>query len=229
MKGDPTRRLHRRTFLKVLLGLGATLGLTPTVTIPLAERLVQAKVNQANKRQKVVVDDSPPEGAAAGKAVNVNDLSTFPPNSSWTITYPSSGDAGVDGKNPNTFEKFRLIRLPVELGGSDADASSFAALSVVCTHLWCSLDYNPTQGGNPGENGYRPNAPAHQDLECPCHANFYSVPDGVLTNVALLHEKPPATALPYLILSADSEGYLWIEPPIWDYAHNGVIGYGRYV
>ena len=102
------------------------------------------------------------------------------------------------------------------------------AFSLVCTHLWCSLNYDPAQSDNPQENGYVLNAPLRQDLECPCHGNIYGVPDGALTaNPNRL--EPPATAIPYLTLSLDATGLLWIEPPIWDYEHNGVIGYGRYL
>jgi hypothetical protein len=30
-----------------------------------------------------------------------------------------------------------------------------------------------------------------------------------------------------LTLTADADGTLNIEPPVWDVEHNGVIGYGR--
>jgi Rieske Fe-S protein len=176
-----------------------------------------------------VVDDSVYQGSAAGKPVNVNDLGTFPPNSSWFITYPSSGNATTDANNPNSFVKFQLIRLPTELGGGSKDASAFVAFSTVCTHLQCRLNYAPLQGDNPVENGYVLNATTRQDFECPCHGNIYRVPDGVLTEGPSLEKGPPATAIPYLTLSSDSQGILWIEPPIWDYQHNGVVGYGRYV
>jgi rieske iron-sulfur protein len=237
-KTDPTartstlpRKRSRRKFLGVLVAIGAALLLTPTVVIPLVQQYLLGGSAQLLKgKQKVVVDNNSFQGSAAGRAVNVNDLETFPPNSSWRITYPSSGNATTDGQNPNAFEKFELIRLPSELGGESKDAAAFVAFSVVCTHLWCSLNYDPHQPVNPTENGYRPDLPPHQDLECPCHGNIYRLPDGMVTaGPSFLDKKPPVTALPYLALAADSEGFLWIEPPIWDYQHNGVVGYGRNV
>jgi len=40
-------------------------------------------------------------------------------------------------------------------------------------------------------------------------------------------QPPPTNAIPMLTLSADSGGQLYVEPPVWDVDHNGVIGYGR--
>jgi len=226
------KRKGRRKLLGVILAAGAALALTPAVAVPLVQQyLLGASAQLSKSRQKVFVDNNSFQGSAAGRAVSVNDLETFPPNSSWLITYPSSGNATTDGKNPNSFVKFQLIRLPTELGGASKDAGAFVAFSMVCTHLMCSLNYNPSQGNNPAENGYVPNATSHQDLECPCHGNAYRLPDGVITAGPSFLDKPqiPTRAIPYLTLSVDSQGFLWIEPPIWDYQHNGVIGYGRYV
>lgn len=40
------------------------------------------------------------------------------------------------------------------------DASSFAVLSAICTHLGCTLTYSPNGGG---------------ELACPCHASFFTL------------------------------------------------------
>jgi rieske iron-sulfur protein len=103
---------------------------------------------------------------------------------------------------------------------------AFVLFSVVCTHLQCSLNYNPSQNNNSAENGYNPGNSLHEDLECPCHGNAYRLPDGVVTAGPSMGDRPPVTALPYLTLSVDGEGVLWIKPPSWNYQHNGVIGYG---
>ena len=165
-------------------------------------------------RQKVVIDNNPKYGAAAGKPVNVNDLTTFPPDSHWVVTYPSSGNPTQDAQNPDTFVKFELIRLPAgELGGDAKGAESFVAFSKVCVHLWCSPNYNPLQG--------------HEQYECPCHGSIYEVPDGKAVQGPASQQPPPTNAIPMLTLTADSSGQLFIEPPVWDVDHNGVIGYGR--
>jgi Rieske Fe-S protein len=161
-----------------------------------------------------VVDNNAKYGAAAGKAVNVTDLATFPPDSHWVITYPSSGDPTLDAQNPDTFVKFELIRLPAgALGGGAQDASAFVAFSKVCVHLWCSPNYNPTAG--------------HEDYECPCHGSIYEIPDGKAVAGPASEQPPPTNAIPMLTLTADPNGDLYIEVPVWDVNHNGVIGYGR--
>src|SRR5712691_4830368 len=112
------KRSGRRRFVGVLLAVGAVLALTPTVVVPLVERYISGGVGQPGRsRQMAIVDDNPFQGSAAGKPVNVNDLEMYPTNSSWLITYPSSGNATTDGQNPNSFVKFQLIRLPTALGG----------------------------------------------------------------------------------------------------------------
>ena len=178
-----------------------------------------------------MVDDSSFYGTAAGRKVNVGDLATFPPNSHWVITYPSSGDSKADAQVTDTFRKFELIRLPVELGGDKPAASSFVAFSKVCVHFECSPNYNPIQNVNPTENGYEsgPGYTTHQNFECPCHGTTYRIPDGLAVDGPASRQPPPTNAVPMLTLSADDQGYLWVEPPIWDVYHNGKLGYGRYV
>ena len=221
----------RRTFLKALVAISAVLTIIPFA--PWGNFLLSSVSSHgALQRQKVVLDlnttsNNNANGAAAGKTVNVNDLTSFPPNSTWLITYPSSGDINVDSQSPDTFQKFGLIRLPTELGGSNKDASAFVAYSKVCVHLWCSPNYDPQKSSNP----------TYETYQCPCHGSIYQLPskdpqgnliDGgkAIAGPASL-QAPPTNAIPMLTLSADSNGDLWIEIPQWDVDHNGVVGYGR--
>jgi rieske iron-sulfur protein len=222
------KRKSRRNFLKALLGLSALLTIIPYV--PWGDYLTSSVSGSGGyRRQKVVIDNLSQYGAAAGREVNVNDLETFPPNSHWIITYPSSGDPTLDAQNIDTFVKYELIRLPSELGGSNKDASAFVAFSKVCVHLWCSPNYNPEQCTNPQENGYNssPTCTKHQQYECPCHGSIYRLPDGKAILGPASLQPFPTNAIPMLTLSTDSSGILYIEPPIWDVEHNGILGYGR--
>ena len=169
-------------------------------------------------KQKIVLDNSQKvNGSAGGKPVNVNDLTTFPPNGAWQFTYPSSGDPNQDAQNPDTFVKFQLIRLPGSLGSNKA-AADFVALSKVCVHLWCSPNYDPQHSTSPTDETY----------QCPCHGSIYRVPDGLSIAGPASQQPPPTNAIPMLTLSADSAGVLYVELPVWDVDHNGVVGYGRY-
>ena len=209
----PPKSAGRRTFLKLAVAVGAILALVPFV--PWGDYLSHSVGSSGTAgRQKVTIDNNPKYGAAAGKPVNVNDLTTFPPDSHWVITYPSSGDPTQDAQNPDTFVKFELIRLPAgELGGDAMEATAFVAFSKVCVHLWCSPNYNPL--------------PTHEDYECPCHGSIYEIPDGKAVQGPASEQPPPTNAIPMLTLTADSSGQLFIEVPVWDVDHNGVIGYGR--
>jgi len=214
----------RRRFVRFLVGVGALLSLAPYV--PWGTFLSNSvSAGKGFVRQQATVDNLSEYGAAAGRKVNVNDLSTFPPSfpnpsddisrGHWVITYPSSGDPTVDTQNPDTFVKYELIRLPTELGGANKDASAFIAFSKVCVHLWCSPNFNPKAG--------------HEQYECPCHGSIYKVPSGLAIDGPASLQAPPTNAIPMLTLSSDSNGFLWIEKPVWDVNHNGVLGYGRYV
>ena len=222
----------RRKFLTLLGVVGGLLALAPWV--PFGTYLSASAGGHGSaltKNQTIVLDNNKSEnGNVAGKTVNINDVTNFPPNASWVMTYPSSGDATLDGQNPDTFVKFQLIRLPTELGGGNKDASAFVALSKVCVHLWCSPNY----GG-----GIKNPSPEHQDYECPCHGSLYSI-GPVLVNgkanpsqVGVAFEGPaalqpaPTNAIPMLTLATDSAGNLQVVPPIWDVDHNGVLAYGR--
>lgn len=178
--------------------------------------------------QKLVIDDLPQFGAAAGVQVNVNDLTTFPPNTGWIFTYPSSGDLTLDAENPNTFQKFELIRLPESLGGANMKASDFVAFSKVCVHLWCSPNYIPSA----------------QQYQCPCHGSIYRIPDGLAIGGPASLQPAPTNAIPMMTLQADSEGNLYVFYPNLDPSTqtptsppkgvaggaiegDGTIGYGR--
>ena len=223
-------------FLKLLVGAAAVLTIIPFV--PWGQYLSSTlESSGAAQKQQVVIDDNPQYGSAAGAVVNVNDLTTFPPNSHWVFTYPSAGatatptsaDATQNFENPDTFVKFELIRLPIEMGGNSKSATDFVAFSKVCVHLWCSPNYNPEQCTNQSENGY-PTAGTctpHEQYECPCHGSIYRIPDGLAKAGPASEQPPPTNAIPMLTLVADSSGILYVEPPVWDIEHNGVIGYGR--
>jgi rieske iron-sulfur protein len=191
----PPKDSGRRTFVKALVAVGAILSIVPFV--PWGRFLTSTASGSGTKRyllQKAVVDDNPSKyGGAAGKLVNVNDLTTFPPNSHWVITYPTSGDETLDAQNPDTFIKYELIRLP---NGTNKAASDFVAFSKVCVHLWCSPNYNPAQG--------------HMQYECPCHGSIYRVPDGLSTAGPASIQTPPTNAIPMLTLMTDSAGNLYV-------------------
>jgi Rieske Fe-S protein len=208
----------RRNFIKALVGIGAILSLTPF--IPWGDYLVHSVGSTANAgRQQVFIDNNPKYGAAAGQPVNVKkdasgSFTLFPPDSHWVITYPSSGDHTLDAQNPDTFVKFELIRLPAgTLGGDTESATAFVAFSKVCVHLWCSPNYNPLSN--------------HEQYECPCHGSIYEIPDGRAVQGPASQQPPPTNAIPMLTLTAGPNGDLYVEKPIWDIDHNGIIGYGR--
>ncbi len=190
--------------------------------------------------QALVTDDNPSYGAAAGVQVNVNDLATFPPNNGWIFTYPSSGNPTLDYENPNTFQKFELIRLPESLGGANPTAAAFVAYSKVCVHLWCSPNYIPSAG----------------QYQCPCHGSIYQLPvtdpdTQQLVDAGKAIEGPaslqpfPTNAIPMMTIQADSAGNLYVYAPNFDprtqtsasqkpagvaggsIEGDGVIGYGR--
>ena len=239
----PVQSSGRRTFVKLAFLAGAVLSIIPFVPWgTFLSSTIKTGSAQQTLAQKAVVDDiSSKYGAAAGKVANVNDLSTFPPNDHWVITYPTSGDLTVDANNPDTFQKFELIRLPATLGGDSKKATDFVAFSKVCVHLWCSPNYNP--------------APGHEQYECPCHGSIYQLPqkdsagqmvDGgkAIAGPASL-QAAPQNAIPMLTLQADANGDLWVFYPNADPTKttvsngkanivsvdpiegDGIIGYGR--
>ena len=208
----------RRTFIKALAAVGAVLSVVPFV--PWGNFLLSSVSSSgAYKRQKALLYLNTPtnknaNGAVAGKAVNVNDLASFPPNGSWLLTYPSSGDLTIDSQNPDTFQKFALIRLP---RGTSKTAADFVAFSKVCVHLWCSPNYDPQKSSSS----------QFETNQCPCHGSIYEVPDGKAIAGPASVQAFPTYAIPMLTLTANANGDLYIEPPVFDVEHNGVIGYGR--
>ena len=239
-KPPPPKDSARRSFLKALFAVGAVLSIVPFVPWgSFLSSTVPTGTAKRNLLQKVVIDNATKYGAAAGKVVNVNDLSTFPPNDHWVITYPTSGDLQIDANNPDTFQKWELIRLPIELGGDSKKATDFVAFSKVCVHLWCSPNYNPTQSANPPENGYQAGATKHQQYECPCHGSIYEIPDGRAVAGPASLQAAPTNAIPMLTLQADSAGNLYVFFPNRDPTKtfpndqvdpieaDGEIGYGR--
>ena len=251
---QPPKDKGRRTFVKALFAVGAVLSIVPFV--PWGQFLsssVETGGATTYLLSKARVDQSAKFGAASGMLVNVNDLTSFPPNDHWVITFPSSGDPTIDSQNPDTFVKYELIRLPVELGGNSKKATDFVAYSKVCVHLWCSPNYNPTQTKNPQEFGYQApsaNVTTHQQYECPCHGSIYQLPtkdptSGNLMDAGKAVAGPaslqpfPANAIPMLTLQADSSGQLWIVFPNHDPTKpfgsdtvtsiegNGELGFGR--
>ena len=234
-----TKAAPRRTFLKILVAVGAVLSLIPFV--PWQSFLASSVEKGSGKTylvNKVVVDDRPDiNGPAHGKSVNVNDLTTFPVpdpdpakagtpgNGHWVFTFPSSGDPSVDAFNPDTFVKWELIRLPAALGGNSKKATDFVAFSKVCVHLWCSPSFKPQTG--------------HQQYECPCHGSIYEVPDGRAIAGPASLQAFPTNAIPMLSLQADSTGQLFVVYPnrdprlqwpndgVGSITANGDLGYGR--
>ena len=157
--------------------------------------------NDNLQRAKVILPD--------GTHANVN---TYPLNFSEVITYPSTGDPALDAE---AFRKWQFIRLPEELGGSKNDVSAFRGFSMICLHLWCLWKYWPDEGRKRGE--------------CPCHGSMYNPSTGTAFVGPASVQAPPSNTLPKINFEKDSDGFLWILPPIWGVNDNGVIGYGRFI
>ena len=224
----PPRGTSRRGFIRALVAVSAVLSVIPFV--PWGNFLLSSvSTTGAYKRQQLQLDSNTPanrnaNGAVGGKDVTVNDLVSFPANSTWLFTYPTSGDLTIDSQNPDTFQKFGLIRLP---NGTSKTAADFVAFSKVCVHLWCSPNYDPQKS----------TSPAYETYQCPCHGSIYQLPTkdssgnlidaGKAIDGPASLQAPPTNAIPMLTLTADSNGDLWIEIPKWDVGHNGVIGNGR--
>ena len=214
----PPRATTRRTFIRALVAVGAVLSIVPFV--PWGDFLLSSvSTTGAYKRQQAVLDlnnstNKNANGPVAGKVVNVNDLTNFPPNGAWLLTYPTSGDLTIDSQNPDTFQKFGLIRLP---NGTTKTAADFVAFSKVCVHLWCSPTYDPEHSTSSTDETY----------QCPCHGSIYRVPDGLSVAGPASLQAFPTNAIPMLTLTAAANGDLYVEPPVFAVAHNGVIGYGR--
>ena len=136
-------------------------------------------------------------------------LKTMKPNSMEYFYYPNPEDT----KNRDAFQKFILIRLPEELGGEANDVSSFRAYSALSVGDHCLMRYWPHEG--------------RQRMEDPCWGSSYRSVDGLMIMGAKPVTNTTPVALPYLKLSADENGALYVEPPIWTPQENGVVGIGR--
>ena len=144
-----------------------------------------------------------------GSQANVK---TFPINSSEVVIYPLSNDPVL---NKEAFRTWQFIRLPKELGGDKNDVSAFRVYSMVCLHLWCLWKYWPDKGRKRGE--------------CPCHGSMYDPLTGKAFAGPASLQGPPSNVLAKLDLEADSNGDIFILPPVWDPNRNGIVGYGRYL
>ncbi|KAF6246356.1 hypothetical protein C6990_09520 [Nitrosopumilus sp. b3] len=137
-------------------------------------------------------------------------ITLMEPNSMEFFYYPNPEDT----ENRDVFQKFVLIRLSEHLGGDANDVSAFRAYSAVSISTdHCVTKYWPDGG--------------RQRLEDPCWGTVYRAIDGLIiqnTDPVLITSP---MALPYLDLSMDENGSLYIEPPVWTVEKNGVVGYGR--
>jgi len=117
-----------------------------------------------------------------------------------------------DTENRDVFQKFILIRLPEELGGEIDDVSAFKAYSTLSVGVHCQIKYWPDEG--------------RKRLEDPCWGSMYRPIDGAMMYpYPVMNDSP--LGLPYLDLSIDENGSLYVEPPVWTMNGNGVIGVGR--
>lgn len=137
-------------------------------------------------------------------------ISEIKPNSMAWFWYPDPDRFN----NRDPFDRFLLIRLPDYLGGTVNDASAFRAYSAIDPSSHCLVKYWPEEG--------------RRRIEDPCHGNTYDPVSGhaiqIGGNPVLVSEN---LGLPYVTLSSDKDGYLYVEPPIWTEDENGVIGIGR--
>ena len=182
-----------------LMGSGAVT-ITFAPFVPWGNYMPNPQVENLQKA-KVILPD--------GMHANIN---TFSVNHAEVITYPNTGDKVLDEE---AFRKWNIIRLPKEFGGSKNKVSAFRVYSMICLHLWCLWKYWPDEGMKRGQ--------------CPCHASTYDPTTGIAIGGPAAVQAPPSNILPKLDLETDSEGFLYILPPIWNVNENGIVGYGRLI
>jgi len=139
-------------------------------------------------------------------------ISEIKPNSMLSFYYPDPDRF----KDRDPFERFILIRLPDNLGGTVNDASAFRAYSALDPTSHCLVQYWPQE--------------ERRKVEDSCSGNMYEPMFGHATanfGHSVLVSKN--MALPYLKISSDENGFLYVEPPIWTEDKNGVVGIGRLV
>ncbi|MCA9828706.1 MAG: hypothetical protein KC444_10050 [Nitrosopumilus sp.] len=134
---------------------------------------------------------------------------TMRPNSMEYFYYPNPEDT----TNRDAFQKFILIRLPEELGGGADDVSAFRAYSALSVSNHCLVKYWPDEG--------------RKRLEDPCWGSMYRPIDGLMITGGKPVTNNAPVALPFLDLSMDENGSLYVEPPVWAPRENGVVGVGR--
>lgn len=159
-------------------------------------------------REKIYVDFVPRE--FGGK--NLNDyirISDMIPNSMAWFYYPDSKNI----QNRDAYQKFLLIRLPEDLGGNKNDTSAFRAYSALSINAHCLSKYWPQEG--------------RKRIEDPCGGDMILPLDGILGVNSNPVNSGILVAQPYLKLSSDSQGFLYVEPPVWQMDKNGVVGIGR--
>jgi rieske iron-sulfur protein len=193
--------LSRRDFLKLMATAGTGLAFAPF--IPFGNFMPNPTFANLEKVPVILPD---------GSQANIN---TYPINHSEVITYPSTGDVALDAE---AFRKWQFIRLPKEFGGEKNEISSFRVYSMICLHLWCLWDYQGEVPINPRNVG-----------ACPCHGSEYDMRTGTAYKGPASVQAAPSNTLPKLTLEVDSDGALWILPPIFSANDNGIIGYGRFV
>jgi hypothetical protein len=155
-------------------------------------------MNKSETREKIILQD----GSFAK-------ISEFSPNHAELFMYPSSYEFG---KSENAYQTFSLIRLPEELGGTKDDISSFRAYSVISLASHCMTKYWPQEG--------------RMRIEDPCHNGLYRIQDGLLIGIEPT-DNGFFNALPYLEMSSDDQGFIYVEPPTWTLDKNGIVGIGR--
>lgn len=193
-------KVSRRDFLKLMTAAGTVLTFTPFVDWG---KFLPNPVSSQATRQAVEL------ASQGGAQANIRSVQV---NSAESIIYPKSDDPVL---NKESFRIWQFIRLPKELGGDKNDASAFRVYSMVCLHLWCLWRYRPEQGRKRGE--------------CPCHGSMYDPLTGKAFAGPASLQSPPSNVLPRLDLEIDSQGAIWIKPPVWSPNGNGVVGFGRYL
>lgn len=204
------RSVSRRDFLKLMASAGIVMTFAPFVDW--GKYLPNPRSDALNSKTKIEL--------ASGRRANISALE-FPPDTSEVVVYPKTDDAVL---NKEAFRTWQLIRLPAELGGSRTDPSAFRLYSMICLHLWCLWNYLPRK---PDRD--KPAASAGGSGQCPCHGSMYDPLTGKAYGGPASLQAPPANVLPRLDLEADSNGDLWILPPVWDLHRNGIVGYGRFL
>ncbi len=160
-------------------------------------------INVTRSPEIVILDDT--------NNFDLSKITKIKPNTMEFFYYPNPEDT----TNRDAFQKFILIRLPVELGGAADDISSFKAYSALSISSHCLSQYRGDEG--------------RKRIEDPCHGSLYRIIDGLLTDGPPHVDNTGPIALPHLDLSIDENGSLFVEPPTWTLNENGVVGEGRHI